>query len=32
MSMNVSREVVKKEQPNSFQWCPVTGREAMGTN
>lgn len=31
MSMNVSREAVKKEQPNSFQWCPVTGREAMGT-
>jgi len=23
---------VKKMEPGSFQWCPVTGQEAMGTN
>jgi len=23
---------VKKTEPDTFQWCPVTGYEAMGTN
>jgi len=25
-------EKVKETEPGSFQWCPVTGWEAMGTN
>ncbi|GAB0206676.1 hypothetical protein GRJ2_003133200 [Grus japonensis] len=28
---NTWREGAKKTEPGSFQWCPVTGREAMGT-
>ena len=24
--------VVKRVEPGSFQWCKVTGQEAVGTN
>ena len=29
---NILRVGVRKMGPNSFQWCPVTGQGAMGTN
>jgi len=32
MFINISRVGVRKMGPNSFQWCPVTGQGAMGTN
>jgi len=32
LSINTCREVVKRLESGSFQWCPVTGPEAMGTN
>ena len=32
MSINTSREVVKRTDPGSFQWCPVPEPDAMGTN
>ena len=32
MSINTCREGAKGTEPGSFQWCPVTGPEAMGTN
>jgi len=32
MCTNICREGAKKIQPGSFQWCPVTGKEVMGTN
>ena len=30
--VNTWREGAKRTEPGSFQWCPVTGQEAMGTN
>jgi len=27
-----SRVGVRRMGPNAFQWCPVTGQEAVGTN
>ena len=33
--MNVCKNLMegaKKTEPGSFQWCPVTGQEPMGTN
>jgi len=30
--INISRVGVRRMGPNSFQWCPVTGQGAMGTN
>ena len=32
MSANTWREGAKRMEPGSFQWCPVTGQGAMGTN
>jgi len=32
MYINTRREDVKKKEPSSLQWCPVTGPKAMGTN
>jgi len=32
MYINISREGAKRMEPGSFQWCPVTGPEAMGKN
>jgi len=32
MLTNISRVGVRRMGPNSFQWCPVTGQGAMGTN
>jgi len=32
MYTNTCRQGSKKTRPSSFQWCPVTGQEAMGTN
>ena len=32
MSINISRVGVKRMGPDSFQWCPVRGQGAMGTN
>ena len=32
MPTNISRVDVKRMGPSSFQWCPVTGQGAMGTN
>ena len=32
MCINTWRDGVKKTEPDSFQRCPVTGQEAMGTN
>ena len=29
---NISRVGVKRMEPDSFQWCPVTEQGAMGTN
>jgi len=30
--INISRVGVRRMGPDSFQWCPVTGQGAMGTN
>ena len=30
--INTWRESAKKTEPGCFQWCPVTGEEAVGTN
>lgn len=30
-SRNNCREGAQRMKPGSFQWCPVTGPEAMGT-
>jgi len=30
--INMLRVGVKRMGPNSFQWCPVAGQRAMGTN
>ena len=32
MSINSWREGEKRMEPSSFQWCPVPGQEAVGTN
>ena len=32
MYINTWREGAKRMEPGSFQWCPVTGLQAMGTN
>ena len=32
MFTNILRANVKRMGPGSFQWCPVTGQGAMGTN
>ena len=32
MLINILRMGVKRMAPGSFQWCPVTGQGAMGTN
>ena len=32
MILNILRVDVRKMGPDSFQWCPVTGQGAMGTN
>ena len=32
MSVNACREGAKRTGPGSFQWCPVTGQGATGTN
>ena len=32
MLINISRVGVKRMGPDSFQWCPVTGQRAVGTN
>jgi len=32
MLTNILRVGVRREGTNSFQWCPVTGQGAMGTN
>ena len=32
MYIHTYREGAKKVEPGSFQWCPVTGQEAMDTN
>jgi len=29
---NIWRQVIKKIEPDSSQWCPATGPEAVGTN
>jgi len=30
--INILRVGVKRTGPDSFQWCPVTGQGATGTN
>jgi len=30
--INIVRVGVRRMGPDSFQWCPVTGQGAMGTN
>jgi len=30
--INILRVGVRRMDPNSFQWCPVTGQGATGTN
>jgi len=30
--INISRVGVRRMGPDSFQWCPVRGQGAMGTN
>ena len=30
--INIEWASVKRRGPGSFQWCPVTGKGAMGTN
>ena len=32
MPLNICRVGVRRMEPDSFQWCPVTGQGAMGTN
>ena len=32
MYINTSREGANRKEPGSFQWCLLTGPEAMGTN
>jgi len=32
MYITTSREGEKRMESGSFQWCPVTGPEAMGAN
>jgi len=32
MLINIWRVGVRRMRPDSFQWCPVTGQGAMGTN
>ncbi len=32
MPINALREDAKKREPGSSQYCPVTGKETMGTN
>ena len=32
MFINISRVGVRRMGPDSFQWCPVTGQGATGTN
>jgi len=32
MCTNIRRKAVKKAELDSFQQCPVTGQEVMGTN
>jgi len=32
MLINICRVGVRRMGPSSFQWCPVTGQGAMGTN
>ena len=32
MLTNISKMGVKRMGPDSFQWCPITGQGAMGTN
>ena len=32
MYTNTWKEGAKRMEPGSFQWCPVTGQEAMGTH
>jgi len=29
---NNSREGLKQMEPGSFQWCPVSGQDGMGTS
>ena len=30
--INIFRVDVRRTEPDSFQWCPVTGQGATGTN
>jgi len=32
MHINTLRQGVRKREKDSFQWCPVTGQEALGTD
>ena len=32
MLINICRVGVRRTGPSSFQWCPVTGQGATGTN